>query len=77
MVAFPPGDFNPTAAYEPLVERSYPLSVNLPPDMSCQLNIASTRGLAVYLLKGDDLRGAGAPMRDFRAQRVSDHELHQ
>lgn len=53
----PTADFNPTAAYEPLVERSYPVSVNLPPDMSCQLQVMSEYALVVYLLAGDDCAG--------------------
>jgi hypothetical protein len=53
----PTGDFDPTTAYEPLVDRSFPLSVNLPPDMSCQLNIVSTASIVVYLLEGDSCEG--------------------
>jgi hypothetical protein len=53
----PTGDFDPVASYEPLVDRSYPLSINLPPDMSCQLNIVSSKAIAVYVLEGGACEG--------------------
>ncbi|RYZ05614.1 MAG: hypothetical protein EOO73_19175 [Myxococcales bacterium] len=49
--------FTPVASYRPLVERSYPLSVALTGDGSCQLSVASEQPTVVYLLAGDECAG--------------------
>lgn len=53
----PTGDFDPLASFAPLVERSFPVSVDLGEDLSCALNVTSPAPFAAYLLQGGQCAG--------------------
>jgi hypothetical protein len=53
----PTGDFNPVASFDSLVERSFPVSVDLGGSLSCALNVTSPSPFAAYLLEGGQCAG--------------------